>query len=343
MHILATLDFPPDNGGIQEYLYQQVRHRYTSDDLVLVPAHTLRPGQPEGLSAKVVPIRCPLSTRAIVILSLAGALKRRRGPGVHVECGNVFAALAARLAGCSYDVFTYGTELLNLGKNSLSALLLRWALKGATTRIVLGPYTHSLLTRAGIDGAWREEPPRLSLTGIAPVTQTVTPPFTILTLGRLVPHKGHDTIMRALVQLPPEWSLDIAGKGPHRQALQCLAQSLGIDNRIRFRGEVTDQEREMLFKKATALVLASREQPDGTEGFGIVLLEAMARGIPVAGSRCGGIPDVLDNGNCGHLFDPDNPDQLAQGLLEIVTEPELRSVRISRACNRLRTCYAWID
>lgn len=344
MTVLVTLDFPPRHGGIQEYLFERVRHLYGAQDRVVLP---FEPGEEvrarlSTRGVRIVARPCTTFGRLPVVYLLSRTLKKVVRPGETVECGNVYAALAARMCGCRYTVYTYGTELLGLDRHSLRASLLRRVLRDADERCVLGEYTLSLLRRCGIGGAVRREPPRLSLRGIEPCPPPAGGMGRILVLGRLVGHKGHDTVLGALALLDETiWSLDIAGAGPCETSLRRRAARLGVARRVRFHGAVDAAQREELFRAATVLVLASRQERGGTEGFGIVLLEAMARGVVAAGSRCGEIPVILDNGSCGLLFEPGNEQELARELSRLEHENTLRAALTDKARARVGEHYAW--
>lgn len=130
----------------------------------------------------------------------------------------------------------------------------------------------------------------------------------LVSVGHLVERKGHDITLRALAGLPGV-QLALLGQGPDRAALQALAQSLGIAERVRFVGQVPNEELRWWYSAADASVLASSR-----EGWANVLLESMACGTPVAGSKIWGTPEVVARPEAGVLFDPRTPEALRSAL-----------------------------
>jgi glycosyltransferase involved in cell wall biosynthesis len=137
----------------------------------------------------------------------------------------------------------------------------------------------------------------------------------LLFVGNLVPVKNLPTLLRAYAhqrdQVPA--SLTLAGDGPLRPALETLAANLGIADRVHFVGVQSRQEIAALMSRAAALIL-----PSLSEGWGVVVAEALASGTPVVASRVGGIPEILGSDDGGILVDPGDQDALAAGIVEIV-------------------------
>jgi glycosyltransferase involved in cell wall biosynthesis len=135
----------------------------------------------------------------------------------------------------------------------------------------------------------------------------------LVMVGRLVPLKGVDTLLRALQQVArvrPEVRLEIAGDGEARPALVALSRELGLTDRVTFLGAVRDVP--AVLGRAAALVL-----PSLSEGISLTLLEAMARGLPVVATSVGGNPEVVEHGATGLLVPPADPNALAAALLEV--------------------------
>lgn len=142
--------------------------------------------------------------------------------------------------------------------------------------------------------------------------------FVILCIARLLPVKGLDVLLQALVALPGA-TLWICGAGPERARLERLASSLGVIERVQFLGFLEDRVVAERRRAADLFVLPSRSEP-----FGIVLLEAMDAGLPIVATNVGGIPDIVSLEN-GLLVSPDDPEALAVAIKELMADPGRRS------------------
>jgi glycosyltransferase involved in cell wall biosynthesis len=125
-------------------------------------------------------------------------------------------------------------------------------------------------------------------------------PFTIGFAGRLVPEKGADLLIQALSGLDGAWQLRIAGNGPEREAIEGLAKSFGLADRVSFLGSIPSTQMDSFYHSVDCVVIASRTRTNWKEQFGRVIVEAMACGVPVIGSDSAAIPDVM--GDAGVIF-----------------------------------------
>lgn len=144
----------------------------------------------------------------------------------------------------------------------------------------------------------------------------------ILCPGRLHPSKGQDVLIRALPQVSeavPEAEVLLAGDGPERERLEKLAVETGVAGRVRFAGAL---ERRKLFAEMAAAAVCV--VPSRSEAFGLVNIESMAMGTPVVASRVGGIAEVVRDGVEGLLFETGNSGELAECLLRVLKDKELR-------------------
>ena len=139
---------------------------------------------------------------------------------------------------------------------------------------------------------------RVVVPGTAPAARCTGaggPGCTILSLGAVIPRKGHDLLIRALARLfDLDWHLVIAGPGiasPHAQTLRDLAADLGVTDRVTVLGEVVEAELDALWARADIFALATQ-----FEGYGMAIAEALRRGLPVA---------VTNGGAAGALVSPD--------------------------------------
>ncbi|MGH8260952.1 MAG: glycosyltransferase [Steroidobacteraceae bacterium] len=150
----------------------------------------------------------------------------------------------------------------------------------------------------------------------------------ILHVARLVEVKGTRYLLRAFAAVARRFSgvqLVIIGEGPARRSLQALASSLGVRERVQFRGALDHVAVLSSMRKAAMLVLPGVRTSTGrVEGLGMVLLEAAATGIPVIGSRVGGIPECIIDGTTGFLVAERDEAELAARIGELLEDPSQR-------------------
>jgi glycosyltransferase involved in cell wall biosynthesis len=139
-----------------------------------------------------------------------------------------------------------------------------------------------------------------------------SPRFTVLYVGRMYRRKRVDVLLRAAAQLRPRirrLEVRLVGDGPCASALQSLARTLHLEDTATWLGDISRSSLATEYNRANVFCL-----PSAQEGFGIVLLEAMASGTPVVASRAAAVPEVLPHGT---LVEPENPEALAAGILDL--------------------------
>jgi glycosyltransferase involved in cell wall biosynthesis len=145
-------------------------------------------------------------------------------------------------------------------------------------------------------------------------------PPTVGFLGRLERTKGVQVLLPALAALAREYPtirLEVGGDGPFRPELERQAHELGVSDRVAWRGAVRGPEKEAFFAGIHVLAFPSIV----FENFGLVALEALARGRPVVASDIGGIPDLVEDGRTGRLVPIGDAPALARALGELLREP----------------------
>ncbi len=357
--ILVTLDFPPAHGGIQRFLHDLVVHTYAQTDMVLVGAGAETKQTPGTYPCPIIYVSSVLSTydEKFSIFPLCIKLIRlltADSGNATILCGNIFAACAAfplkMVFGKSYSVYVYGTELLPLrNKLSIKALFLRSVLSHAETIISISDYTTELVKKILPNATVQKQTPKISLEKYPFAKDEMQArsvknenAFKILSVGRLVKHKGHDCLIKAVSDLPKaiNWNLVIVGSGPQLNSLKLLAAKYNIQNKVEFRTDLSDEEVCNTYRESSIFVFPSVSN-GGTEGFGIVLLEAMAHFLPIIASDTGAVREVLDNGKCGMLIPPGDSGFLCKAICRLFQEPELRHFYATAANQRVIENYAW--
>jgi phosphatidyl-myo-inositol dimannoside synthase len=166
----------------------------------------------------------------------------------------------------------------------------------------------------------------------------------MLTVGRLVEHKGQDQTIRALALLrdsEPDLRYAIAGSGVYGVKLRALASELGVSDRVNFLGHVEDDELPALYNVADLYVGASRVAVDHVEGFGISLIEAAATSLPVIAGREGGMPEAVVEGVTGLLVDPYDPASLAAAIRSLLDAPDHATKLGAEGRRMVEGRYTW--
>ena len=155
--------------------------------------------------------------------------------------------------------------------------------------------------------------------------------------GRLVPEKGIADLLEAFARLHTRARLEIVGNGTERTRLESQASSLGVRDRVLFRGGVAPADMPEMYNRFDILVVPSRTRPNWKEQFGRVIIEAMACEVPVVGSDSGEIPNVI--GDAGRVFPEGDVDALAARLDELLVDEALRLALGRRARQRVLERY----
>jgi len=153
----------------------------------------------------------------------------------------------------------------------------------------------------------------------------------VLCVARLVRHKGHATLLRALAELRDEGlplRTTIVGSGPERESLEELRRDLGLDGQVELAGAVGQDDLPGYYRDADVFCL-----PTLAETVGVVNMEAMASGCAVLTSDLMGIPELIEEGVEGLLVTPGRKGELAAALRALAADPPLRR-RLGEAARR---------
>jgi glycosyltransferase involved in cell wall biosynthesis len=161
----------------------------------------------------------------------------------------------------------------------------------------------------------------------------------VLFTGRLTPQKGVEYLIHAvplILKRNPEAKIVIIGEGWLRDSLQTLARSMGCQDKVFFTGFLSERDLAEAMVSADVLTVPSVYEP-----FGIVALEGMAAGVPVVASKTGGLAEVIEHGETGILVYPRDPESIAWGVSQILSNPNYAQQIVKNAKEKLRKNFSW--
>ncbi len=272
-----------------------------------------------GYELVVEPIACSGSFHLHFYPRLRGRLRAFAPDVVHVdeEPYNFATFHALRMAkGFGARVLWFSWQNLNRNYPLPFRLVENYNLRRAD---------YAIAGSSGAAAVWREKGYRGRLAvipqfGVDPELFTPRPGgrdpargFLVGYVGRLVPEKGVDLLLEAAAGMDVGWRLAIVGAGTERGHLETLVRRRGLAGRVSFEGQIPSMRMPAFYRELDALVLPSRSRPNWVEQFGRVLIEAMACGVPVVGSDCGEIPNVV--GHAGLIFPEEDTEALRERLM----------------------------
>jgi phosphatidyl-myo-inositol dimannoside synthase len=345
--LLFCFNYPPQDGGVARLCAELVTGLQRKGVAVEVLSQQRdKPGSqvPDAPEQRVTMRRPGRELQALRSL-------RRVARGTAVICGIWYPeALLASLAGVRpLVVLAHGVEL-NPTRSRWRRRAWRWmmrrVLRNATLVVANSRYTAELVERFAPGAQVTALPLGVDHRRFCPGDRAAArrslgipeDRHVILTVARVVAHKGHRLVLRALAALPDAHRAGfvylIAGRGRDMPALRQEAARLGLEGVVRWLGYVPETDLPDLYRSADLFALCTREAPDepDVEGFGLAFLEAQACGTPVVGTRTGGIADAVREGRGGWLIDQNDVMALQEILSSLADNPaELREMgRIAR-------------
>ncbi|HHT9139659.1 MAG TPA: glycosyltransferase family 4 protein [Candidatus Tripitaka californicus] len=344
--LIFTDNYPPQSGGIGTYADGLARNLYEEGIEVIVFAPGIKGDREWDLREKFITYRL-VAKRPVfefhALLMLFYLTLRGRVDRVlcmtWYPCGSL-AILTNFLFNVPYYVVVHGGELLESEGGLLDRLIYGWILR-PLKRLVLGRasilftnsnYTKRLPMALGVDekkivlvpgGTDPEKFHPVSNRGETARRYGLEGKKVLLTVARLEPHKGLDTVislMPELVKKIPNLVYVVVGTGRQEATLKDMVGRLNLEGRVLFIGFRPGEELPGLYSVCDVFVMVSKELPSEFEGFGVAFLEANACGKPVIGGRSGGIPEAVVHGETGLLADPNNPQEIFEAIVRLLTD-----------------------
>lgn len=341
--LFLTGSYPPESGGIAELVSSLARALVSNGESVevITPVRGAADGE-TGLKVTEfeLPGRGYLKRVARCRRTLRNALRHGDFDRVLVSTWSPFAVgITGKAGDPDIDILCHGLDLLQPMSSRRYRWLMRRTLMGASRIIANSGYTADLAVKAGaVPSAVRIIHPGVDTVRFQPrsVSAQMNRELTssdsrtvLLTVGRLVPRKGVDTVIRILPRLAhryPDLLYLVAGSGPDRPRLEELAIETGVADRVTFLGPTPTADLPSLYSLADIFVMPNRliEEKGDVEGFGIVFMEAAAAAVPAVGGNSGGAPDAIADGVTGFVVTPDAADELFDRLDTLLSDSGLR-------------------
>ena len=263
---------------------------------------------------------------------VAQRTRRERARHVHTHfayyCADI-GGMAAALAGRPFTLTAHANDIWQQD----NAPHLERRLSYAREVITVTHYNAEHLRAFG-------RPVRVVRCAVEPVDETQAPAGgPILCIGRLVPKKAVDLLIRALALLPVEHAgrwLEVIGEGYLEQDLRELAKSLGVAERVDFLGPQPPGAVADAYRRCSLVCLPCRVAPDGDrDGLPVVILEALARGLPVV-TTFSFAPEIVQDGVTARVVAGEDPEAIAAAIAQLLTDRELARELGARGRRRVR-------
>lgn len=350
--LLLAHEFPPARGGVARVMGEIARRHPAGSLVVSTGAERAGPASTEGIEASVD--RLSLSPRQLK--SLPGLLLWSRRATSLARASKVDFVWSGQLKptgyvarwvherlGTPYGLLVYGADVLAL-RHQMQRLpgqrrAVQQLFQSASAVVAVSEWTRDQCL--GLMGELEVNASQLEVKvvplGADPAVfhpnadgealrrrLGMTDGTWLLTVGGSAPHKGVDTVLRALTTLKqkyPGLRYAVAGAGEHTEALKRLADAHGVGDRVIFVPDIPDAELPDLYRAADIYLGVSRREGRSVEGFGIAIAEAAASGLPVIAGRSGGIPEMVRDGETGLLVDPERVGPLVEAISALVDDP----------------------
>ncbi|HJZ60586.1 MAG TPA: glycosyltransferase family 4 protein, partial [Miltoncostaeaceae bacterium] len=244
-------------------------------------------------------------------------LEGRPVRGVHAYFAHEPAAVAREVAHALGVPWGFSTHARDARKVA-PAELARRAAEAAVIVACNGDVAGDL---RAVGGRVSVVPHGVDLERFAPAPAPPAPPLRLLAVGRLVEKKGFRDLIAALAQMRADASLTIVGDGPERDALAAAARDAGVADRVRLAGPVGHDRLPAVYASSHVVVVPSVVDRSGDrDGLPNVVLEAMASGRPVLGTRAGAITSAVEDGVTGVVVEPGDAAAMAAALDRLADE-----------------------
>jgi len=358
--LIGTIEFPPQRGGIANYLGGLAEALPVDKVVVLASKQVGADNFDTKQSYKIY--RKNLFSKFIwpkwlpIVWHLWRTARREKVEAILV--GQVLpvgtAALAVkRFFKIPYFISCHGMDILTAAENPRKKNLMNKILEQAAGVVANSEFTKNELIKLGVaenkiaiiypcpvDGS-RIEPGKVNeiknRLGLADKK-------IILTAGRLVARKSYDKVIEAMPKILEKVQQAIyviAGDGPEKESLKFKIENLKLENEVLLLGEVSEEKKNAFYQLCDLFIMTPRQIGADVEGFGTVYLEANKFGKPVIAGRSGGVTEAVVDGVTGLIVDPENINQIAEAVIKILTDETLTKKLGEQGRERVEKEFIW--
>lgn len=358
--LIATIEFPPQRGGIANYL-AGLAGGLAQDKVAVL---SLRHGgeknfdgrQPYRIYRKKLFFKIFWPKWLPIVWHLWRVARREKAEAIlagQILPVGTAAYLLNKIFVLPYFVSCHGMDVLTAALSPHKKKLMNKILAQAAGVVANSEFTKKELTKLGV--------PENKISIIYPCPEGeegidqeklleiknrlgLADKKIILTVGRLVARKGHNRVVEALPMIlkrVPQAIYVIIGDGPERENLKLQIANLKLDNEILLLGEVSEAKKTAFYQLCDVFVMVPRQIGPDVEGFGTVYLEANQYGKPVVASRSGGVAEAVADGVTGLLVEPENKDQIAEAVIKILADENLAKKLGERGRERVSKEFNW--
>lgn len=373
-HLFVTQDYAPDLGGMARRHLELCRRFGDGEETTMAVSTVAAPSAKKfDENEQYVIYRQPFSfkhaNRFVNEMRWGAWLTSGRGASFDVlHCGNIRPVgypvwLAHKARRKPYLIYVNGGDLLRERKKARESRVKRSTARGilgGASGIVATSDWVAQLSSEVLDLVEVKNPPPVAALGLGtdpvqfhPSRDTgslrrrwdVGDAPIILTVARLVPHKGQDNVIRALAVLRHQFRnlrYVLVGEGHDEQRLRDLSRELNVEDRVGFVGPMLDDELPEAYATSTLYAGISRiDREINAEGYGISFLEAAASGVPSVAGDSGGVRSAVRDGETGIVVPPESVEAIIEAIRTMLVDEDRRKAMGLAARHAVETYYNW--
>lgn len=358
--LLLTLQFPPDKGGVENYLASICNYLDRKKIQVLAPKEKETGNFDSQQTYKIHRRKFFYNffwPRWFLLLKNTWKLVNQEKIEL-LQCGQVLpcgtvALILKILKGVPYIIYTYALDITQPKNSWHKKIILKKVLQNSEKIVTISNFTKKEITSLGIpDYKIIKISPGINTTdlNIPTDTEKIKSQFflqkkkIILTVGRLVERKGQDMVIKSLPEVlkrVPETAYVIVGYGPYLDQLKELTKKLKLQDKVIFTGALDNKTLLSFYKLCDVFIMPSRPVKNDFEGFGIVFLEASFFAKPVIGGKSGGVEDAIIDNQTGLLVNPSDKNKISQSIIKLLTNENLAKKMGEEGKKRVEKEFNW--